>query len=224
MRVQLAEPGLESLDRLRGDCLVLTAFTDDRPLRGLAGRVDWRLCGRLSSLMIREFLTGELGEVALVPMTDDRLQFDRLLIVGLGRRAEFDPTRFEAVCATIFKRAAGIGIRDLAMAMPGRVGMDIGLRQAVAGWARGIVAAWDADALLSLNLTLLEPAEFQRELAEPIADVARRIREEAARATGRELDAAPVAADETEGDHRGFRTGVRRLPSAPEPSSGVAEF
>ena len=32
-------------------CLVLPVFRDDRPLRGSAGLVDWRLCGWLSRLI-----------------------------------------------------------------------------------------------------------------------------------------------------------------------------
>ena len=36
-----------------GDALVVPVWSDVRPLRGAAGLLDWRLCGRLSQ-MIRE--------------------------------------------------------------------------------------------------------------------------------------------------------------------------
>ena len=218
MRLDFGEPTLDGLDAARGDLLVLTAFTDDRPLRGLAGRVDWRLCGRLSRLLQSQFVRGEDGEVTLTPMPEDRLPFERVMIVGLGRRIEFDGGRFETACETIFRRAAGIGARDVSMSLPGRVGMQVGLRQAVHGWGRALARAYDAEALLEVRVLLLEPLEVQRELAEPLLEMARRLHEEARHATGRIDEPEEDGASAIEAAPRDWRTGVRRLvPDAAEP-------
>ena len=46
LRVELAELGLPALDALEVDAIA--AFVgSERPLQGLAGFVDWRLCGAL---------------------------------------------------------------------------------------------------------------------------------------------------------------------------------
>ena len=36
-------------DEVARDCLVLTVFTDDRPLRGAAGLADWRMFANVVS-------------------------------------------------------------------------------------------------------------------------------------------------------------------------------
>ncbi len=46
-----------TLERARADLVIVSFCSTDRPLRGAAGRVDWRLCGRLSHLI-------EAGRVA----------------------------------------------------------------------------------------------------------------------------------------------------------------
>ena len=37
------------IERIRADVAVVPLFAGERPLRAAAGRVDWRLCGRLST-------------------------------------------------------------------------------------------------------------------------------------------------------------------------------
>ena len=167
MKIRYAEPLLPELDRERADCLVLTAFTDDRPLRGLAGRVDWRLNGRLSRLMCDEFIDGHLHETMLTPV-GKRLPFKRLLFVGMGERAQFNEQRFASVCEMIFVSLARLHIVDFAMALPGRIGLDVGLRQALRGWEDGVVSAFPAEMIAQLNICLVESGDVQRELLEPM--------------------------------------------------------
>lgn len=216
MILEFADQQLDALDRLDVDCLVLTAFLDDRPLRGLAGRVDWRLCGRLSSWMRIGFVDLAPGAALLMPMPADRLPMQKILLVGMGRRAEFDGVRFDQVCAAIFRHAAGIGVRDLAMAMPGRIGLDVALRSAVQGLGRAIATSMDAEAILDLRLTVLEGIDVQRELGEPLRDMARRLRASAQQALGVEEEAPDPHAIERQGDSgpRDWRRGMVRLPPA----------
>ncbi|TNF28299.1 MAG: hypothetical protein EP329_18155 [Deltaproteobacteria bacterium] len=94
--LELILPELRALDDAPGDVLVVAAFSDERPLEGLAGLVDWRLCGALSRWRIGGFSTGELGEQVLYP-TGRRLSHPRLLFVGLGRRDDYRPDRAFAV-------------------------------------------------------------------------------------------------------------------------------
>src|SRR4051812_49485004 len=54
-------------DEAARDCLVLPVFKDDRPLRGAAGLVDWRLCGRLSRLVKSNRATAGAGENLMLP-------------------------------------------------------------------------------------------------------------------------------------------------------------
>lgn len=177
MKLRLALPTLESLDELGPEpqgCLVVTTFAEDRPLRGLTGLVDWRLNGQLSRLLRRDFVDGHWLETTMAPI-EGRLPFDRLLLVGLGRRGDFAAQRFEEACHTCFAALAGVGALRWAMPLPGRGGLDIGVRQALAGWKRALQTGFSAEQLAAAELTILENSEVLRELAEPMKAVVREL-------------------------------------------------
>lgn len=99
---------LRALDDAPAELLVLTAFSDERPLEGLAGLIDWRLCGALSAWRMGGFSTGALGERILYPSAH-RLAQERLLFVGLGRREEFRSDRAHAIAEAVLEAAIGLG-------------------------------------------------------------------------------------------------------------------
>ena len=59
------DPG--PVERTHADVVVVFFFDSDRPLRGGAGRADWRLCGQLSRLILAGKLTGARGDAVLMP-------------------------------------------------------------------------------------------------------------------------------------------------------------
>lgn len=103
---------LRALDDAPSDLLVLTAFADERPLEGLAGLVDWRLCGALSAWRAGGFSTGELGERILYP-TSHRLSHTRLLFLGLGGRTEYRSDRAIAVVDEVLEVTMNLGVCTL---------------------------------------------------------------------------------------------------------------
>jgi len=116
--LQLAEAGLYPLDDLRHDILVLGIFTDQRPLRGLAGYLDWRMHGRISQLLQDNFLTGNTSD-CLLSNTNGRIGTDRLLLVGMGPGNKLDVGTFSTALKTIRSTLSGLKINSLAMAVPG---------------------------------------------------------------------------------------------------------
>lgn len=72
-----------------GDLAVAGFFEGDRPLRGAAGRADWRLCGLVSKALLERRCGGASGEEILVP-TLGRMRVPRVLFLGLGERVNFD--------------------------------------------------------------------------------------------------------------------------------------
>lgn len=103
---------LRVLDDSPADLLVLHAFSDERPLTGLAGLVDWRLAGALSSWRLGGFSSGAFGERVLYP-TVRRLSHPRLLFVGLGKRAEYRSDRALGIAEDVIAAARGLGVRSL---------------------------------------------------------------------------------------------------------------
>lgn len=99
---------LRALDDAPSELLVLTAFADERPLEGLTGLVDWRLCGALSSWRLGGFSSGELGERILYPSAH-RLAQEAVLFMGLGPRAQYRSDRALAVAENALTVARELG-------------------------------------------------------------------------------------------------------------------
>lgn len=101
-----------------GDALVVPVWYDVRPLRGAAGLLDWRLCGRLSNLLQQNRLTGAMGEKLL--LVTDRLPWTRVLALGVGQSTAFDDQVFQATADCCLDTLRRIGASSLAVAFPGR--------------------------------------------------------------------------------------------------------
>ncbi len=109
------DPG--PVDRTPADVAVVPLFASERPLRGSSGRADWRLCGRLSQLLVSGKLAGAPGEAALISSTGG-LRAPLLLVLGAGPRAAFDAPRLEALTQDGVCRALGLGARSIAFPFP----------------------------------------------------------------------------------------------------------
>src|SRR6185437_15009634 len=57
-RSAFVDPSLQTVDTLECEAIAIGLAQDVRPLAGLAGVLDWRLCGRLSDLLRKGVVTG----------------------------------------------------------------------------------------------------------------------------------------------------------------------
>ena len=103
------------LERVACDLALAGAFSAERPLRGGAARLDWRLCGLFSDQIRDEFFLGERGEALLVPTTG-ALYAPRALLVGLGPRDEYGPVIAQSVIAEGMIRCFDLGATRIGMA------------------------------------------------------------------------------------------------------------
>jgi hypothetical protein len=101
-----------------GDALVVPVWSDVRPLRGAAGLLDWRLCGRLSQMIRDGKLTGSTGEKLL--LVTARIPWQRVLAVGVGESAAFDEKAFRLAVDCGLDTLRRLGARSMAIAFPGR--------------------------------------------------------------------------------------------------------
>jgi hypothetical protein len=101
-----------------GDALVVPVWSDVRPLRGAAGLLDWRLCGRLSQMLRDGNISGAAGEKLL--LATGRVVWQRVLAIGLGESVAFDEGAFRAVVDCCLDTLRRIGVGSLAIAFPGR--------------------------------------------------------------------------------------------------------
>jgi hypothetical protein len=129
----------DPVDRVGADVAVAFCFADDRPLRGPAGRADWRLCGDLSRFVARAH-SGPAGEALLLP-TEGRLRAGRFLLLGLGSAGEFHPDGCARAVQDATRRLLDLQVRVAALGPPGdwidRIPVGISAQACV----RGAVAA-----------------------------------------------------------------------------------
>ena len=139
-------------ERIEADLAVTGFFLDERPLRGAAGRVDWRLCGVVTELVGSGRLRGKVGEATLVPSMG-RLAADRVLLLGLGRRSSFRAGRARDTSHSAVERGLALGARVVVLAPP--VGGPDSFSRQASGIIRGLIeAARQGSGKLRLSLAL----------------------------------------------------------------------
>lgn len=131
----------QPLERTDGDIAVVGFFADERPLRGGAGRADWRLCGGLSRRIESGDLSGKSGEALLIGC-GRALLAPRLLLLGLGERHRFDQLRVTAETQQALDRCLKLGCTRVALAPLGIATDDI--PRHAGALVAGLRAAWQS--------------------------------------------------------------------------------
>jgi hypothetical protein len=100
------------------DAFIVPVWSDVRPLRGAAGLLDWRLCGRLSKMIRDGRFSGAVGEKLL--LATNRIRWQRVLAVGMGESSSFGDEDLRQAMDACLEALRRIGGRSLAIAFPGR--------------------------------------------------------------------------------------------------------
>lgn len=113
---EIKPASLFALDDLDVDALCLCLTSDLRPLRGAAGLLDWRMCGRLSRMLIDGALSGDDGVVTLT-WALDVIPVKQLFVFGWG-----PSDKLSAGAADRFARMVDVLLRakvdSVAIALP----------------------------------------------------------------------------------------------------------
>lgn len=122
--VHFVEPDLRAIDTASAEVIACTMWSDERPMRGLAALLDWRLAGRLSALVKSGFMRGEADEVVLVPGRP-KLPFEKVLVLGLGARTAFGDDVVRKVLARLGRALEGLNVKRALVELPGRASGDL---------------------------------------------------------------------------------------------------
>ncbi|HVP66344.1 MAG TPA: M17 family peptidase N-terminal domain-containing protein [Anaeromyxobacteraceae bacterium] len=113
LRLVPGDLSLAALDALEVEAVA--AFVgEERPLQGLSGLLDWRLCGAISRAILDGTFVPGRGEAMLLP-SGGRLPAPRVFCFGLP--GEDAPAR-EAAIRRACDVVARAGARSLALALP----------------------------------------------------------------------------------------------------------
>ena len=105
---------VQDIKKLETGALIVGVFEDVRPLKGLAGELDWLLCGSLSSLIIKNKLRGALGELALLT-SRGKVPASKIFMLGLGPRGSVSPDTLREAARSAAAAAAGAGVTSAAL-------------------------------------------------------------------------------------------------------------
>lgn len=158
LQLTAAPLSLEGLDGLPAIDLVAFVAADERPLRGLAGLIDWRLCGDLTRLVKAKHFDGAVGD-PLLTVSGGRLPAQRIFLFGVGSAAALATARPGAYLAEALAVVGRAGGRRLAMALPAVE------TQPIANLARPMVEAAHAAGLHELVVLHADTRAADRALA-----------------------------------------------------------
>jgi hypothetical protein len=170
MDIRFLPPELRRLDEANVELCACTFWSDERPMRGFAGLLDWRLGGRLSALLATGFVTGEAGEKLLVP-GKPHVPFEKVLLLGLGRRSAFGDGAFREAVMHIARALEGMRVRRAVVELPGRGAGAIEPEQAITLTLECLGASPEHDAWW-----LVEDGAGQKRVEQRAADERRRVR------------------------------------------------
>jgi len=106
-----------------GETVLLLLPEDERPLRGDAGWVDWRLCGQISRRLLVGDLTGKLGEAALLPGREP-LRATRLLLLGVGPCAGLVDGSLSRILKDAATRLRELRTRSALLVLPAGIDLE----------------------------------------------------------------------------------------------------
>ena len=133
---------IDALESLSGDCLVLGVY-QKRKLGAAATIVDEMLGGLVTRLLKRDDIEGKTGDVLLINHLPQH-RFERLLLVGLGKK--------EALDAAVYRKA---------LAAAGKALKDSGAKTALSTLHEAEVKGEDLDWKIRQNVEAMEAALYR---------------------------------------------------------------
>jgi len=107
----------ERVDVQECDLLVTGFFSDERPLRGSSGWIDWRFNGKFSRFLIEKNLSGDWSETILIP-SEGRVMSRMVLLLGLGQMKEYDHLRLSGVAPRLLQIVKRLEASDICLSLP----------------------------------------------------------------------------------------------------------
>lgn len=107
-----------SLTKIKCDLLVVNLFEGIKVPGGATGEIDKKLKGVISDLIKAEEITGKLAEVNVIH-TQGKLPAKQILVVGLGKRSDFELDRARVAAGAAVAEAKRIKAKSMATIIHG---------------------------------------------------------------------------------------------------------
>ena len=127
----------ERVDVQEVDVLVAGFFSDERPLKGSCGWIDWRFNGMLSQLLMENKLTGDWMETTLIP-SQERILPRMMLLLGLGEVKSYNYLRLRSLSSYLLDTLRKLGWLNICLSFPCGESYHVDCRKIVESLIEGI--------------------------------------------------------------------------------------
>jgi len=152
------------IDRIETEAVVLPFFSDERPLKGAAGLIDWRMRGKISKLISEGRISGAKGESTLI-LPDYRISAKKILMTGLGDSSRFNEMELKEAGSKIIQQITHINVKEFTVALPPKKLSSLESTDATGALIRGIVASLEKENVKDSNIfatIALEKADLDK--------------------------------------------------------------
>ncbi|MDT8317899.1 MAG: M17 family peptidase N-terminal domain-containing protein [bacterium] len=165
------------IDKIETEAIVLLFFSNERPLKGATGLIDWRMNGSISRLIDKGMISGEKGEATLI-LPNKRIKGKKILMAGLGDSSRFGEGSLKDAAIAIMRQLDKIGIKNFAVAMPPLLKSHISVKDAATTLLGQLVETIETDKLKGSQVfaTLAMEKEFLAETRLAIEDLRKGMR------------------------------------------------
>jgi hypothetical protein len=170
MELRFVAPHLRQIDLVGTEVLACALFSDQMPPQGVVGLVDWRMAARLSRYLQTAEITGNVGEIVLIP-GKPRVPFEKFLLFGAGRVSAFDENVYFDIVGRMLAALGRLRVRMAVVERPGRHLKVVRPSRAVELLFRACGERGEQDAW-----TLVEDLDDQKDIAQHLAEERRRTR------------------------------------------------
>ncbi|MFQ5455715.1 MAG: M17 family peptidase N-terminal domain-containing protein [Nitrospirota bacterium] len=108
----------DKINRIYSEILLSGFFSDIRPIKGIAGDIDWIHNGIISYLIKINKVTGRLGETILIA-SQNKLPTSKILLMGLGKSRKYGYNEIRYLSSEIRIKLLDMGIRECSMELWG---------------------------------------------------------------------------------------------------------
>jgi hypothetical protein len=179
---------MKDLESVSAEVLAFPLFEDERPPRGLAGLVDWRMDGLLSRIRVTtvhpEFENPHYRSLALGPFgaaLNEKLlfppgrwlPFDRVLVVGLGPKPKYDGQAYRSVVKDLLGTVTSMRVGTLALQLPGWRTAGVPARRAADVFVSELISLKRREAVTPSRICFIEELDCQAEMDEKLLEALR---------------------------------------------------
>lgn len=130
----------EPIDRQECPLVEAGFFEDERPLKGPAGLLDWRLNGAISREIINGRITGRFKETIIIP-SNGRIQSPKVLLIGLGPTGRISYPKLREISAHLLDTLLKINVLHFCCSIPHSKPYPLECSKAVEVWVEGVADA-----------------------------------------------------------------------------------